>query len=234
MDLQSLSVVHVVVSNDANAFDNIDISTPVEPPKYTEVTYNVADYLDEKGNIVLNVDNPNDIAKISIEADASSTQGSSWWSYGGGICVNLEGGTWAFKNYMFTNASNTIDVEFDGSFTDANQETIEGKIADNKLEFQHWWASTEKAEKGEDLNVTYKTITIYYKEKSEPVDPIEPSTTVGDINNDNKVDYLDLLLLKKHILGVSSLSTSSADINGDNSINVVDVTALKNILLKNK
>ena len=135
---------------------------------------------------------------------------------------------------MFTNASNTIDVEFDGSFTDANQETIEGKIADNKLEFQHWWASTEKAEKGEDLNVTYKTITIYYKEKSEPVDPIEPSTTVGDINNDNKVDYLDLLLLKKHILGVSSLSTSSADINGDNSINVVDVTALKNILLKNK
>ena len=234
VDLQSLSVVHVVVSNDANAFDNIDISTPVEPPKYTEVTYNVADYLDEKGNIVLNVDNPNDIAKISIEADASSTQGSSWWSYGGGICVNLEGGTWAFKNYMFTNASNTIDVEFDGSFTDANQETIEGKIADNKLEFQHWWASTEKAEKGEDLNVTYKTITIYYKEKSEPVDPIEPSTTVGDINNDNKVDYLDLLLLKKHILGVSSLSTSSADINGDNSINVVDVTALKNILLKNK
>ncbi len=234
VDLQSLSVVHVVVSNDANAFDNIDISTPVEPPKYTEVTYNVADYLDEKGNIVLNVDNSNDIAKISIEADASSTQGSSWWSYGGGICVNLEGGTWAFKNYMFTNASNTIDVEFDGSFTDANQETIEGKIADNKLEFQHWWASTEKAEKGEDLNVTYKTITIYYKEKSEPVDPIEPSTTVGDINNDNKVDYLDLLLLKKHILGVSSLSTSSADINGDNSINVVDVTALKNILLKNK
>ena len=234
VDLQSLSVVHVVVSNDANAFDNIDISTPVEPPKYTEVTYNVADYLDEKGNIVLNVDNPNDIAKISIEANASSTQGSSWWSYGGGICVNLEGGTWAFKNYMFTNASNTIDVEFDGSFTDANQETIEGKIADNKLEFQHWWASTEKAEKGEDLNVTYKTITIYYKEKSEPVDPIEPSTTVGDINNDNKVDYLDLLLLKKHILGVSSLSTSSADVNGDNSINVVDVTALKNILLKNK
>ena len=229
VDLQSLSVVHVVVSNDANAFDSIDISTPVEPPKYTTVVYDAKDYTDDKGNIVLNVDNPNDIVKVVIETDTSSSQGSSWWSYGGGICVNLEGGVWAYKNYMFTNSSNTLEIPFDGKFINADKEEVTNKIADNKLEIQHWWGSSEKDDDGADLSVDYKTITVYYKDSSSGED-----TVAGDINKDGKVSTIDLLLLKKHILGMEDVSGYNYDVNGDGSVNVVDLLNLKKIILNNK
>lgn len=57
-------------------------------------------------------------------------------------------------------------------------------------------------------------------------------TITGDINKDGKVSYLDLLLLKKHILGISELSTKVADLNNDNLININDVIALKSLIIK--
>lgn len=228
VELPSLSVIHVIVSDEANAFDNIDISTPVEPPKYEMVTFNSSDYTDSKGNIVLNLENPENIAKIVIEADITSNQGSQWWCAGGGICVTLDNTIWAFKDYMFTNASNTVEIEFNGKFTDANQEEITGTITDTKFEIQHWWGSSEKSDDGLDLTANYKTITVYYNDI--------PSTneTIGDINEDKSIDCLDLLLLKKHILGINTISnTNIADLNQDGNINVIDFVSLKKIILKN-
>lgn len=230
VELPSLSVVHVVVSDDANAFDSIDISTPIESPTYKTVTFNASDYTDTKGNIILDLENPQNIAKIVIQADITSNQGSQWWSAGGGICVTLDDTIWAFKDYMFTNSSNTVEIEFNGKFTDANQEEITGIITDTKIEIQHWWGASEKSDDGLDLTTNYRTITVYYNDIQDI-----PSTDkiLGDINEDKSIDYLDLLLLKKHILGISILSDGKvADLNQDGYINIIDAISLKDIILK--
>lgn len=60
-----------------------------------------------------------------------------------------------------------------------------------------------------------------------------PTVTTGDLNSDGKVNYLDLLLLKKHILGVSKVSTKVADLNGDSLVNINDVLNLKDLMLNN-
>ncbi|MDR1410028.1 MAG: InlB B-repeat-containing protein [Oscillospiraceae bacterium] len=48
----------------------------------------------------------------------------------------------------------------------------------------------------------------------------------GDVNNDKKVNSLDLLLVKRHILGIASLSGeafNAADIDGNGKVNSVDL-----------
>ncbi len=222
VDLPSLSVVHIVVSDNSNAFDDVDIYTPQETPTFTTVTFNASDYTDSDGNIVLNLDNPENISKIVIETECSSNQGSQYWYGGGGIGVILDSG-WACKRFSFSKTSQTIEVPFDGYFSNSDLEEVVGNFASNKFEIQQWWASSEKdSDNGSDLDITYKTITVYYN-----------NTTLGDVDGDGSANYLDLLMLKKHILGVSTLKdTSLADINSDGSINILDAIALKNSILK--
>ena len=65
------------------------------------------------------------------------------------------------------------------------------------------------------------------------VEKPEPTKIIGDINEDNSVNVMDLLLLKKHLLNVSSLTEdiiNNADINNDNRINGIDLISLKSIL----
>lgn len=62
--------------------------------------------------------------------------------------------------------------------------------------------------------------------------PTPTPTVTGDINNDGNVNYIDLLLLKKHLLGVSKISnTTMTDVNNDDSINITDVVTLKDLIL---
>lgn len=59
-------------------------------------------------------------------------------------------------------------------------------------------------------------------------------SNLEDLNNDEEIDYLDLLLLKKYILNIDTTSNLyNADINQDGSINILDVIELKNIILSN-
>ena len=59
----------------------------------------------------------------------------------------------------------------------------------------------------------------------------QPTKLTGDINLNGKVDYLDLLELKKKVLGIYSSKDYSYDVDGNGSINVQDVIALKSIIL---
>lgn len=56
----------------------------------------------------------------------------------------------------------------------------------------------------------------------------------GDVNGDGTLSILDVILIKKHILGENVLSgayAAAADINGDGVVNEKDVTALQNQIL---
>lgn len=51
-------------------------------------------------------------------------------------------------------------------------------------------------------------------------------------NDDNKKEAIDILKLKKYILGISNNIDTSFDLNNDNIINITDLVLLKNLLFK--
>lgn len=60
-------------------------------------------------------------------------------------------------------------------------------------------------------------------------------TRMGDVNGDNKVDYVDLKAIADHIMGTTSgvFNKKAADVNNDQKVNVVDIVIL-NFMLGNQ
>lgn len=86
------------------------------------------------------------------------------------------------------------------------------------------------------LSATMKPLTAYGLYAVPVAGEVENEIVKGDINGDGKVDCIDLLSVKKYILGVAAELTAdaqkSADMNEDGSINIIDVIMIKNIILK--
>lgn len=57
------------------------------------------------------------------------------------------------------------------------------------------------------------------------------SGIVGDINNDEAVDVLDIVVLVNMVLGFESSNFQVADINSDGSVNIQDIILVVNIIL---
>ena len=57
------------------------------------------------------------------------------------------------------------------------------------------------------------------------------SGIVGDINNDEAVDVLDIVVLVNMVLGFESANFQIADINSDGSVNIQDIILVVNIIL---
>lgn len=56
----------------------------------------------------------------------------------------------------------------------------------------------------------------------------------GDVNSDGKVNSLDYMLVRKHILRISTLTSAQqklADVNGDNNVSTADYIFIKKIIL---
>ena len=59
-----------------------------------------------------------------------------------------------------------------------------------------------------------------------------PTVLPGDLNGDGSVNALDLIRLKKYLLGESVTLCCSGDLNGDGSVNTLDLIRLKKYLLR--
>ena len=60
----------------------------------------------------------------------------------------------------------------------------------------------------------------------------EATSVEGDINSDGAADYIDVLLLRGHLIGMITLDEAEAeiaDLNGDGDVTVSDLSALKRI-----
>ena len=81
-----------------------------------------------------------------------------------------------------------------------------------------------------DNNGTFETLLT----QSNGYNKIKDFSIVGDINNDNKISSMDLLLLKRYILGMKMdiSNESQLDINEDSSINLLDLLELKNYIFE--
>ena len=60
------------------------------------------------------------------------------------------------------------------------------------------------------------------------------SIILGDANADNQTSLMDLILLRKHLVGTETLSSANQaamDINVDGSISLIDLVKLRRILV---
>ena len=57
------------------------------------------------------------------------------------------------------------------------------------------------------------------------------NSLLGDLNDDNNVDILDVIILVNHILSPSTVELEGADINNDSEINILDIVDLVNNIL---
>ena len=64
--------------------------------------------------------------------------------------------------------------------------------------------------------------------------PYQENLILGDCNNNGKVTFTDLLMLKKYVIGINlgnTINLYNADINYDTEINILDIICLKQILI---
>lgn len=59
-----------------------------------------------------------------------------------------------------------------------------------------------------------------------------PVGKIGDINSDGSIDSLDLMLIKKHLLGIEEIeNTALADLDGNGEVDALDFAVMKKYLL---
>ena len=82
--------------------------------------------------------------------------------------------------------------------------------------------------------VSLITTSEYGFDSNPHIEVIELLNLIGDINNDNTVDILDVIYLVEILLSNTSFQDSELfeiDLNNDNQINIIDIVLLVQIIL---
>lgn len=236
VELSPLSVAHVVISNqetDAKVYEAPDITVK-------ETVYNVSELSTaEDGAYLIPLGDKEHLKQIVFGVSSYSTEGSSYYSGGGGLCFSelspTDGGDafWGFKSVNFANGQSEIIVPFDEEFTNADKETLTAAVLDENAQWQpNWWKYSEKeGEGGSDVVVNYSTVTLVYEyDNTQPAEKI-----TGDVNTDGKIDVSDIAVLSKWLRKIDSkIDSECSDVNSDGKYNIFDLIALKRILLNQK
>ena len=229
--LPAYSAAMIVVSDDASDFSDLTLYDPNKITERTETFNDVNSLINKDGNVEIPITDAENLKKIVLTADVTSSAGSSYGGVGGGICVNAKdaNGTqfWSSKGFSIDLGSNqTATVTFDGTF-DNDGETVEAVICDGKVEIQKWWDYSEKQEHeiADTLTMTITNVQVVY-EVSESLQ--------GDVNADGKFNVADVILLQKWLLAVPDTKLpdwKAADFYADNKLNIFDLCLMKRKLI---
>ena len=66
------------------------------------------------------------------------------------------------------------------------------------------------------------------------VGEIQPDLQLGDLNGDEKIDVMDIMIVRNYILGITNLSeveVSAADVNRDSKVNLLDIMCIRKLIL---
>ena len=229
--LPAYSAAMIVVSDDASDFSDLTLYDPNKITERTETFNDVNSLINKDGNVEIPITDAENLKKIVLTADVTSSAGSSYGGVGGGICVNAKdaNGTqfWSSKGFSIDLGSNqTATVTFDGTF-DNDGETVEAVICDGKVEIQKWWDYSEKQEHeiADTLTMTITNVQIVYGVSE---------SLQGDVNADGKFNVADVILLQKWLLAVPDTKLpdwKAADFYADNKLNVFDLCLMKRKLI---
>jgi len=150
------------------------------------------------------------ITEITPESASIEITGSATFT------ATISGG--ADITYFWNTSALPAGFTVEGADTTALTVTVDKAIADS---FTADITLTVTDAKG---NVAEKSVTLSYS-----------GVTFGDINNDTKVNSVDLFMMKlmiKQIKTASDYENAAADVNGDGKVNTVDMFELKFRILK--
>ena len=107
-----------------------------------------------------------------------------------------------------------------------------GIIADeDEHTFGEWVIVTEPTEIATGIKERVCSVCGY--KDTEEISIVLPTVIYGDTNGDNKVNLLDLIVLRKHLAKWSvDIKLTAADCNADGKVNLMDLILLRKYLAK--
>lgn len=251
VELPAYSAAMVVITDDASDFEGLELYNPNKFTYKTETFEDIENMINKNGYVEVPITDPENLVRIDITGDVTSSAGSSWATAGCAVCINAvdEDGNdfWTSKSYSLKlGKGTTASVEFDGTLTN-KEDIVNAVVADGKIELQKWWDASEKAEADveDTISVEYKKIEVIYEyentgeqDKTEPTaTPTEPSekpsaTLYGDANCDGIVSMADAASVFQSIgnpdkYGLSEQGAINADINGKAGITADDAIVIQ-------
>ncbi len=235
--LPAMSAAMVVITDDADDLKDLEVYDPNKFVKKTVTIDNPSDYLNDKGYVVIPVEDPAHLVAVNLTGDVASSAGSSWGTAGCALCINAvdqDGNAfWTSKSFTLALGKGSVaSVLFDGTLSNDGTD-VPAVIADNKIEIQKWWDASEKQESadGDVISVEYTKIELQYEYLAQPIE-----NKYGDVNCDGKVSITDLVMLARYVAEdsemqpVSAQGVINADCTGDTLVNSSDIVKLARFL----
>ena len=191
VDLPAFSAAMVVVSDKADAFSDLKTYEETKTDLITKEYTDIEGMTNDKGFVVVPIEDAKHLSKIVINGAVTSSAGSSWATAGCAVCMNAVSkdgeNFWTYKDYSMPLGNKvSATVKFDGILTkttgegaDKVSEDLEATIADGKIELQKWWDASEKGESSADdkVEVKYSSIQVVYEYAQGEAPAVSTTTT---------------------------------------------------------
>ncbi|WP_303789378.1 glycoside hydrolase family 44 protein [Ruminococcus flavefaciens] len=191
VDLPAFSAAMVVVSDKADAFSDLKTYDETKTDLVTKEYTDIEGMTNDKGFVVVPIEDAKHLSKIIINGAVTSSAGSSWATAGCAVCMNAVSkdgeNFWTYKDYSLTLGNKvSATVKFDGILTkstgegaDKVSEDLEATIADGKVELQKWWDASEKGESStpDSIDVKYSSIQVVYEYAQGDAPAVSTTTT---------------------------------------------------------
>ncbi|MCR5600833.1 MAG: glycoside hydrolase [Ruminococcus sp.] len=191
VDLPAFSAAMVVVSDKADAFSDLKTYEETKTDLVTKEYTDIEKLTNDKGFVVVPIEDAKHLSKIVINGAVTSSAGSSWATAGCAVCMNAVSkdgeGFWTYKDYSMPLGNKvSATVKFDGILTkttgegaDKVSEDLEATIADGKIELQKWWDASEKSEAAAEdkIEVKYSSIQVVYEYAQGEAPSVTTTTT---------------------------------------------------------
>lgn len=191
VDLPAFSAAMVVVYDKADAFSDLKTYEETKTELVTKEYTDIEGMTNDKGFVVVPIEDAKHLSKIIINGAVTSSAGSSWATASCAVCMNAVSkdgeNFWTYKDYSLTLGNKvSATVKFDGILTkstgegaDKVSEDLEATIADGKVELQKWWDASEKGESStpDSIDVKYSSIQVVYEYAQGDTPAVSTTTT---------------------------------------------------------